>query len=272
MSEAWGSPEVVEMWQRHAEARNRMLASATDAMFDLAGVVVGARVLDLGTGTGDTALAAAARVGVGGSVLATDAAENMVEAATRAVRDAGATNVELRVMPIEAIDVDASSFDAAIARLVLMFTPDRRRALVGAREALREGGRFAAMVWGSPADNPFHCAVLDAARANGGMPSSEPELSRAFSMSDVASLGRALREVGFRDVVVRVVPSTRAFASADAALTNAKDSPIFAEVLAALDDAARDRAWRSIEAVYRTFERDERCDFPMANLVVGGTR
>lgn len=272
MSEAWGSSEVVEAWSRHAEVRNRMLAAATDAMFELAGVAPGVRVLDLGTGTGDTAIMASERVGTEGRVLATDVSPGMVAVLERTIAEMGLSNVEARVMDIEAIDVEPASFDAVVMRLSLMFARDRARVLAAIHRALRPEGRVAAVVWASPAHNPFHASILDAARANGVPSWPEPELARAFSMGDVAAVGRALREAGFRDVVVRKVAGTRSFESADAALTNAKDSPIFGELLASLDELARARAWDAVASAYRAFERDGRCDLPTMNLVVAGAR
>ena len=60
---AWSSRDAVEAWQRSSTARNATLAAATERMLDLAMLRPGARVLDLGTGAGDQAFAAAARVG-----------------------------------------------------------------------------------------------------------------------------------------------------------------------------------------------------------------
>ena len=61
-----------QVWQSGAAARAQSLGPATELMLDLAGLTPGHIVLDIATGTGDTALLAAARVGPTGRVLATD--------------------------------------------------------------------------------------------------------------------------------------------------------------------------------------------------------
>src|SRR5262245_46864965 len=99
---AWSSRDPVEAWLRSSVARNATLAPATERMLDLAALCPGGRVLDLGTGTGDQAFAAAARVGPEGPVLATDiSAEMVAEAAAGAAR---ARLVETRVLDVAAID------------------------------------------------------------------------------------------------------------------------------------------------------------------------
>jgi protein-L-isoaspartate O-methyltransferase len=53
MSASFGSSEARDAWVRAAEERGRMMAAVTARMFALASVVEGARILDVGTGTGD---------------------------------------------------------------------------------------------------------------------------------------------------------------------------------------------------------------------------
>src|SRR5437660_7780741 len=107
----WTSGEMTNAWLHAATERNRMMAAATERMFALAGIREGARVLDLGAGTGDTALMLAARVGPGGAVVATDVSASMIEATLAAVRTAGLANVTARVMDAQSFDVEPASFD-----------------------------------------------------------------------------------------------------------------------------------------------------------------
>jgi SAM-dependent methyltransferase len=66
-------------WHRWGPFIGSWLGDATEAMFELAGVGPGCRVLDVAAGAGEQSLAAARRVGAGGHVLATDIAPALLD-------------------------------------------------------------------------------------------------------------------------------------------------------------------------------------------------
>src|SRR5712671_5705925 len=86
---AWSTAEGAASWQASAAQRQRSLAEVTEVLFAQAGLAPGARVLEIGSGTGDLALLAARRVGPAGTVLATDASAAMLEVAARILGEAG---------------------------------------------------------------------------------------------------------------------------------------------------------------------------------------
>ena len=96
-----------DAWQSAADARvrweplrRRWLGPVTQAMFDLAHLGSGDRVLDIGSGTGEPALSAVEVVGPTGYVLATDISSNMLDVAERTARERGldSANFETRAM------------------------------------------------------------------------------------------------------------------------------------------------------------------------------
>ena len=94
------------------------------------------RVLEIGCGTGTTALRLAPFVG---SILATDIAPGMIAIAREKPRpEGGAVRFE-RADPSTAA-FEAGGFDAALAMNVLHLLPDLPGALAGLHQALRPGG------------------------------------------------------------------------------------------------------------------------------------
>jgi enediyne biosynthesis protein CalE5 len=107
----------------------------------------GQRVLDLGTGTGSVAVAAAGLVGPAGKVTAVDISPDMLALTRRRLVESGHANVDLREGRAEQLPVDDGSFDVVLASLSLMYAIDRAAAAREIRRVLRPGGRFVAAVW-----------------------------------------------------------------------------------------------------------------------------
>jgi SAM-dependent methyltransferase len=107
----------------------------------------GHQVLDLGTGTGSVAVAAAALVGPAGKVTAVDISSDMLALTRRRLVEGGYTNVDLREGRAEQLPVEGGSFDACLASLSLMYAIDRAAAAREIRRVLRPRGRFVAAVW-----------------------------------------------------------------------------------------------------------------------------
>ena len=122
----------------------------------------GHSVLELAAGLGDTGLLAAQLVAPGGSVLITDGSDNMVAAAREHAEEVGATNVELRTMQAEWIDLPTASVDAVICRFGYMLLLDPEAALRETRRVLKPGGRVALAVWDDLERNPWMKVLREA--------------------------------------------------------------------------------------------------------------
>jgi SAM-dependent methyltransferase len=107
----------------------------------------GHRVLDLGTGTGSVAIAAAGLVGPSGRVTAVDISPDMLALARRRVAESGFTNVDLREGRAEQLPADDGSCDVLLASLSLMYVIDRAAAAREIRRVLRPEGHLVAAVW-----------------------------------------------------------------------------------------------------------------------------
>lgn len=98
------------------------------------------RVLDVATGTGALALAAAK---TGAKVLATDFSKAMVAC----VASAGLPNVEARVMDGQALDLPDASFDAVFSIFGVILFADWRKGLSEMRRVTRPGGYGVVATW-----------------------------------------------------------------------------------------------------------------------------
>jgi demethylmenaquinone methyltransferase/2-methoxy-6-polyprenyl-1,4-benzoquinol methylase/phosphoethanolamine N-methyltransferase len=124
-----------------------MLLGRTRALralpLDLAAVRPGERVLEVGCGTGELALAAARRVGRGGSVVGIDAAPAMIEVARSKARRTGSP-ARFQIETVEAMSFPDGAFDVVLSSLMMHHLPGelKGRALSEIRRVLRPGGRI----------------------------------------------------------------------------------------------------------------------------------
>lgn len=110
----------------------------------------GHQVLDLGTGTGSVALAAAEQVGPTGRVTGVDISREMLAKARGRARQRSCTNIDFKEGAAEAIPASAESQDTILASLSMMYVIDRAAAAREVARVLRRGGRFVAAVWAGP--------------------------------------------------------------------------------------------------------------------------
>lgn len=110
---------------------------------DLAQLVPGMSVLDLGCGSGTDVFCAAVLVGDAGRVVGVDITEAQLEKAGR-LRDAGGFDqVELVQAHMEELPFDDSTFDAVISNGVINLSPRKGQVFAEAARVLRPGGRLA---------------------------------------------------------------------------------------------------------------------------------
>ena len=131
----WGDGEYARTAAR--------LAPAADVLVDLAGAGPGDRVLDVGCGTGNAALAAASR---GAHVTAVDASEGLVELTRERAAAAGAV-VEAVVAEAAALPFADGDFDVVLSSFAVIFAPEPAAAIAEMVRVSREGGTVALSTW-----------------------------------------------------------------------------------------------------------------------------
>jgi SAM-dependent methyltransferase len=135
-----------QAWAGQAEAYERTFAplcahTATE-LLDTAHVGEGTRVLDVGTGPGTVAAAAAER---GAKVTAVDAEPSMVERAGQAAPEA-----DVRLGTLPELPFDRDEFDAVVGNFVLNHVGSPRSAIAELRRVTAPKGRIALTIWARP--------------------------------------------------------------------------------------------------------------------------
>ncbi|WP_436498624.1 class I SAM-dependent methyltransferase [Actinokineospora sp. HUAS TT18] len=114
-----------------------------DTLVEAADIRPGARVLDVATGTGHVALAAARRFC---EVTGIDYVPALVESARRRA-EAEALDIDFREADAENLPFDDDSFDYVFSAIGVMFTADHQRAADELVRVARPGGRVAVASW-----------------------------------------------------------------------------------------------------------------------------
>ncbi|HEX8969579.1 MAG TPA: methyltransferase domain-containing protein [Chloroflexota bacterium] len=270
----WASAEAAEVWRQGAARRAQTLAQANQRLFEAAALRPGMRVLDLAAGTGEQSILAARIVGPRGWVLATDISATMLAGAADAARQAGLSNIEIRVTDAAQLEISEGSFDAAICRFGLMFMPDLQVVLERVRRGLKSDARFAALVWSTADRNPWIALQVDLVTEMGRMPASPPSILRSISLGAPGALERALIDAGFQDVSTSPVATPRQFASVDEAIQAMRSaSPARGELTRGMTDAELEHYERELARRLAEYAQpDGRCVLPGEAILGAGRR
>jgi ubiquinone/menaquinone biosynthesis C-methylase UbiE len=117
-------------------------APATERLFREAGVGLGQRVLDIGSGVGDVAILLARLVGPSGEVVGIERESTSIAKARARVAEARLRNVTFTQSDVGDIP-GGKPFDAAVGRFILMFLPDPVAVLRSLVKVVRPGGVLA---------------------------------------------------------------------------------------------------------------------------------
>lgn len=224
----------------------RITRQCTEPLLDAARVGQGMAVLDIATGPGYGAGAAAAR---GARAVGIDFSETMVAEARKTF-----PGVTYEVGDGENLGFAANSFDAVICPFGLLHMPEPDRAISEAFRVLKPGGRYGFSVWTTRETHQFFALVLDAVEAHGDLSVPLPPAPSAFRFSDHDECKATLAAAGFADTAVTELPLVQTAESARDVLDLVYNSSVrTVAVLALQTEDVRARIHDAIHAAIETY-------------------
>ena len=130
------------------------LRGHSDLCFQRHAPGLGAHVLDIGCGFGDTTLELASLVGTAGRATGMDCAQNFIALARAEARAAGRDNASHFVADAQQQPLHGP-YDAAYSRFGTMFFTSPGAALRNVRRSLRPNGKLTMIVWRRREANPW---------------------------------------------------------------------------------------------------------------------
>ena len=164
------------------------------------GLPAGAKVLDVGCGTGASALPAAHAVGPSGSVVGVDLSTRLLDRARAKARTQGLSNIDFRQADMTSLGYPDGGFDAVVSVFSVFFVPDMESLVRELWRMVRPGGKLAVTTWGPRIFEPAY------SRWQSEIKQERPDLYSAFNpwdrITDVESVRRLLRDSGATNIDV----------------------------------------------------------------------
>jgi len=236
------------------------------ALLDAAGVTDGDRVLDVATGTGEAAAMAVLRIGHSGLLVGADISSAMLKEACLRLSNP-------RFLPVvadgQALAFPATTFDAVLCQLGLMFFPDPARGLAEFRRVLQPGRRAAVCVISLASRAPMWGVLADT--LSDYLPQHSKTLHLSFSLADIAYLEGLLDAAGFRDTCVTretrhgVVPSFDEYWAPIEAGTGS-----LPQAYLSLPEGTRHAIREQVHERLACFESDGRLEMSVEMLIASG--
>jgi ubiquinone/menaquinone biosynthesis C-methylase UbiE len=181
--------EPLSFWKRYGERTVERLALSP-----------GASVLDVGCGTGASALPASSLVGPGGRVIGVDLAERLLEIAQQKAASRNLDNIEFRFADMERLGYPDQHFDAVICVFAIFFVPDMAKQVRELWRVVRPDGQLAITTWGPRVLEPCSSAFWSAVK------NVRPDLHVAFNpwdrITEPSALRALLAEAGIADAEI----------------------------------------------------------------------
>ena len=174
----------------------RYFIFAADQMVEMAKPGFDERVLDIATGTGHAAIAAAHYVGEARRVHAIDLSHNMLAQAKKKCEHLGVFNMDFFEMDAENLEFKDDYYDIILCSFGLFFVNDIVKTLQGWQRVLKTGGRVVFTTFTTNAFKPYIKSFANAMESF-GVTIDGGHFSR---LNDTEKCRAVLSEAGFSDI------------------------------------------------------------------------
>jgi ubiquinone/menaquinone biosynthesis C-methylase UbiE len=258
----WEDSGVVASYDEHLSA---VTMQSVDALLEAVGIGQGDRVLDVATGAGYVAGAAAKR---GAEAVGIDFSEAQVQLARERYPE-----VRFERGDAEALPFADETFDAVVNSFGMCHLPHPDRALREAFRVLKRGGRIAFTVWDTPDRAVVFGAVYAAVRAHGTMDVGLPSGPNFFLFSDPEQSARSLLEAGFASPATRNVPQFWRVTDPDGIFEAVTHGTVrAAATLRAQSPSARDAIRAELRQVVSRYSIGDFFDVPAPAVLASATK
>ena len=250
---------------QYHQAFGQLTTQAITSLLDAVNIERGDKFLDIASGPGYVAAAAAQR---GATVLGVDFSAAMVAHAHQLH-----PSLDFREGDAEQLPLGKGLFDAAVMNFGILHLGRPEQALAEAWRVLRAGGRFAFSVWAKPEETIGFGIVLRAVANHGEPRIALPEGPPFFRYSDPEECVRGLLAVGFETPTITKVAQVWRLPAGDGLFEAMKDSTVRTagllraqkpEVLAKIRDAMR--------AEVEKYAKGNAVELPMPALIASALK
>jgi SAM-dependent methyltransferase len=212
-----------------------------EVLLDAVDVGPGAAVLDVASGTGVVARAAARRAGSGGRVVATDISPAMIEFMAGHLPEPAAAPIEFAVASATALGRADGEFDVVVCQQGMPFFPDRPGAAREMRRVLRPGGVAGVAVWTPDREVQVFARWIETLRDLGVAEPFPGAWDISTFVMGADELADLLRAAGFTDVESREVEVVTRWPSVDHLVDAVIGTP-FGALVAGMDADRQEEA------------------------------
>ncbi len=205
--EFWGKSEMGTRWLTFEDQLDHLFAPVLDLVLDRAALADGMRVIDIGCGTGASALRAAQQVGPKGHVLGVDISEQFLERARNRADQVKLDNLEFRYADAQVAELSSGDVDAMISRFGVMFFTDPGAAFANMARALKPGGQITFAAWAGLSENPwFKIPHISAVKRLGQPPKVDRNAPGPLAFHDRDRVAGLMAQAGLNDIRIEAVP------------------------------------------------------------------